>query len=407
MKIDIGKLYLADKFMDREINQMLDITGVTEWRQKIAKYGAQSKGSKNVFKSMYAEKRHPLLYAVDDFLRLRDTGMVAYRNQTPRLIQLASVAKMFNIFHNRLTTAGRREFASRLKGDISAKSLMLEMLTATHLHIRDFDVDYVDWNHPDKQARTHDFSVEHNGIAVDVECKFVEVDTGRPIAAQDFAGLCDGLRKCAGLLNGDYIVRIVCDRGLREEQTNSSLARTLCSRLQDDLMGRFREGTQDIFIQRNDKPFDLSDEAEVMEALECFYVPGGRAAAMPLNVGSMIVTMESRRPSKKLRKIYDGLKQGAGQLPSEHPGILVTMIEGLDADKLQWIGRKGGLSAVARRLFSSSARDHIAGVCFLSESQLKESLAGVYGFVHDVLRYTNENCRFHLPSGLLKDFFPK
>ncbi|MEP4379609.1 MAG: hypothetical protein ABJ215_18160 [Alphaproteobacteria bacterium] len=156
------------------------IAGAKNWKKRFESFDTQIKS--NPFYEEYIVDRFPLEISLQDFLSWRKSTGRNYRVPIDAdEAALFGFIGMTSRIHQRLSSQGkvRLEGAIRdaLKNDSGLAPVAFEFVVAAHLMHRGFSVEFVDLEGTEK----FDLLCERDGSFLEVECKNLSGDAGRPI----------------------------------------------------------------------------------------------------------------------------------------------------------------------------------------------------------------------------------
>lgn len=281
----------------------------------------------------------------------------------------------------------RRRVHGALKNPADMRGLRLELSAATHFSRRGRKISWPETT----GIGTFDILVEKEDSLdpLEVECKSIGDDKGRRIRQQEVIEFAALLKPhigstTAGLRQGLSVILTVPDRLPSAYKDRVELAKALGRAVFGGTEGQIANGAT---VRMTD--FDVSQigdprhmhPAELRKAVDSVSGTENRSALIigtPAG-GVLSLTIQSQRDDVLLSAVFDTLSDAAKrQLTGTRAGMLYTEFGGLDGDQLRSIADQDqnpsqhptALRIGVSQFLSSTSRDHIIGVGFVSRSAL-------------------------------------
>lgn len=369
-----------------------EFVGESHWRQRVKLLKSEIRG--NRFLAEYLESENAIAYQLDHLAQLRTRfGAIPFaetNNRTiyPAISFAAQVLSMARASPRALAEQLRRRVHDAIKKPEAMRALRLELTAATHFARRGRKLSWPEMT----GGGTFDLLVEDIGPqGLEVECKSIGEDKGRKIhkrEALDFYGLL-----------WPHVQPTI--RGLR---TGLSAVLTLPGRLPErhaDRVGLARDFGRVIF-QGNDASLHDGAGVRVREFDPTLLgdIPNGqpreqvRAAIDEVSGtqnrqtmvvgtsagGALALTLQSTQDDALLKAIFDTLSDSARrQFSGRRGAMFIVGLHGLGGDQLLSVAQQdqdpgqtpSALRMAVSRFLSSSDRDHVVGVGFLSEGAIQ------------------------------------
>lgn len=385
-------LVLPNNKMDREIDEFLQITGVSNWKKNSKKLEQLMKWGQH-YRVAICRLRNPLLDPVQRFLNLKMEGKTAWRNPDDELIYLAAKAREFNVIHYHTSESnGKQQLVGRLRSDSGVKPLLLEISTAIGLWQSGCAVGLTEYSRKDDHESTHDFNVSTSKREYEIECKWIAADTGRSFRDDNMADFMSAIRKEFENVKGSYRALIEIEEGVNTSSLDPNEVAKNLSLLAGGT-GPSRKADEKYFVELLPLPIQLNsrDRNELKASIKTLWDPRYHIASAPTqDSGTVVVNMGHKNPRTKGNRIYDSAKDATKQFTRTLPAIVLIQVEALfHEDLVSTTGRKVVFD-IAQRIFDSESRSHVCALGVLSEAILYEELNSKR-MGGSVLWYLNEN----------------
>ncbi|MEQ1596656.1 MAG: hypothetical protein ABL985_16315 [Casimicrobium sp.] len=289
-----------------------------------------------------------------------------------------------------MSSVDATRFVKRVRGAIkdpeAMRALHLELTTATHFLRKGVNVV---WPEIDGIG-TFDLLLTTLGpCGLEVECKAISWNKGRKIwrkeAAEFYHQIYAQIRRIGEtIIGGLTVVMTVPDRLPTSNEHRKALGSTLINQI---LIGKSEllQGGIDIRIE----PFDIamlpsvtSPIVDPVAKLQIDKLTNTRNRESLVvgrrNQGAIIFVLQSAKTDATLSAMFDTLSDSAKtQLSKTRPAIYAVELQGISYDALIATGEqdknpeqpKTALSHAVSKFLSSTDRDHVVGVAFLSGGQ--------------------------------------
>jgi hypothetical protein len=252
------------------------------------------------------------------------------------------------------------------------------MSTAVHLANKNFDVEFLDL----EDKAQFDLLVSKDGIKIEIDCKTVSSDIGRPIHRQRAIDLCHriepALERALDKKSGSFFRIVLADR-LSGDQAIATAIHDLIIEASQLRRNVSKPELVDIFFSEFDidgPPFDQARNPTQEQIAELVRNLGGPANANAISVhrpahSAAVAVLESRRQDKMLDGIYRSLKQSAkNQFSTKNPAVLVVRPTELSGEQLVELQHgPNGLAAIANRLFAGQGREHLLEIAYVAPNR--------------------------------------
>jgi hypothetical protein len=292
------------------------------------------------------------------------------------------VSALTRVYAN-LSSQAQGRLRGAVRGGLNSESglapVALEMAVATHLSNAGFEVDFVDL----EGRQRFDLLARKEGIELEVDCKTVSGDVGRPVHRHRALELFRLIRSTLteqvdhhrskailifipGSLPGssEYMERLsnLVIQAIREQRDRSvvGLGDVRLSDLDvgNRAFGQAREPSEDELAQIIHNTFGTPDSHAIS-----MHRPGAAA---------VVAAIQSERTTRVLDGIYRPLKSSAEeQFSRKNPALLAVRLMDLTSPQLDRLAAEesNGLGGICNRLFAGVTRDHLYGVAFLAAAQ--------------------------------------
>lgn len=377
------------------------ISGAKNWSKRFEAFESQIKS--NPFYEEYILDRFPLEIAFQSFQNWkRSTG------REHRVPIDAEEAALFGFIgmaarvHQRLSEKGKKRLEGSirdaLKNDDGLSPVAFELAIAAHMMHRDFDVEFVDLEGKEK----FDLLCEREGRLLEVECKNLSGDAGRPIHRRRLVQLGAAIQGVVGTDRrrkaGIELVRVTLDKRLegRTEHQNaiaSAVARSL--QTQEDI--RSPEGFSiDYELIGPEKspeiPSDINSDtvARLRGDVENLVQSPNANIVFDISPGRSVtaVVVDSLKRTKIMDYVAEQSKKAAsGQLTGKQPGMVCIRFVDISDQQLYQIAEvekssdPSALQLVASELLSREDWGHIHTLAFFArgDATISRHVSGLPG----------------------------
>lgn len=406
------------------LRRFFQLTEFRAWQKRFNTFDTQISG--NPFYQDYIFDRFPLEVAMREFLSWKKSTGRSYRE--PRTIDEAALFALIGMVpkvYQRLSDPGKKRLEGTIRGalkdDNGISPLAFEMAVASHFMQNGFSIDFVDLEGHER----FDLLATKRGIEVEVECKNLQGDAGRPIHRKRLAQIAPMIEEVTNsqLRDGEEIQLVsVVLRGRLEGALSQqqSIADAVRNALQSQSAISTDQGFS-IEYQKlgkevvSDIPADLSPENLAVLRNEIEELAGDPNANIVLNVrpgrGVIAVVLKSIKKTRVLDQLADELKKAAAeQTTGGRPAVLCARFVGLSDEQLGRIAeveRSENVSAIQSLASSLLGRDdwkHVHTLAFFGRGSVVQrptflnshiayatSTGGaVYHFKNSLSRYHGE-----------------
>lgn len=343
------------------------------------------------------ERENPHLSEyLDDRYRLERAlaRAVAYRRATSRYpsvrdsddlayYDLYSFAATVGRAYPGLSPGGKGRLRGYLRDGIQTDNglapVATEMTVAAHLSAAGFDAEFSDT----EGLTPFDFLATKQTAELEVECKTISGDIGRPIHRNRALMFFHRIDRAIGMVHarGDgAVVEVTIPDSLHGRNAHlDSIGEVVSAAARED-RDQCVDGVATVKLHRfqlDRSPFD-SLARVTQELLGRFlgdilgYGNTEGVARCSPGRAITIASIRSDKPGKVVDSIYRSLKQSAeNQFSRGRPALLVAHLTDIKESQLLELARErlNGLAAIATRLFVGPARQHLHGIAFLAPSQ--------------------------------------
>lgn len=366
------------------------ISGARNWTKRFNSFDSQIRN--NPFYKEYILDRFPLEIAFQSFQNWRrSTG------REHRVPIDADEAALFGFIgmaarvHQRLSVQGKKRFEGSirdaLKNDDGLSPLAFELTVAAHMMHRGFDVEFVDLEGTEK----FDLLCEREGNLLEVECKNLSGDAGRPIHRRRLVQLGAAIQGVVGTDRrrnaGIELVKVTLNKrleGRTEHQKTiaSAVARSLETQqnvqspegfsIEYELIGP--ELSPDIPSNINAATVarlrsEVENLVQAPNANIVFDISPGRSVTA--------IVVDSLKRTKILDYVAEQSKKAAsGQLTGERPGMVCVRFVDISDEQLYQIAEvekssdPSALQLLASELLSREDWSHIHTLAFFAKGDV-------------------------------------
>jgi hypothetical protein len=364
--------------------QLFAIAPIDLWRRRSDELAGRER--QNPFLGRYFDEK----YSTERML----PQVLSYRKSTGRypsiggtrdheIFKLYSFATALTRVYANLSSRAQGRLRGMVRDGLNRESglapVALEMAVATHLSNGGFDVDFVDL----EGQQRFDFLARKEGIELEVDCKTVSGDVGRPVhrhrALELFhliqSALAEQVNKCQS-----KAVRIIIPdslHGSSEYMGRLSHLVLRSIREQRDLsaqgLGEVRLTDLDAANGAFGRAEEPSEDELAQIILNTFGTPDAHAISMHSpGIAAVVAVIGSRKTSGVVDGIYRPLKSSAKrQFTRRNPALLAVRLTDLTSPQLDQLAldESNGFGAICNRLFAKENRHHLYGVVFLAAPQ--------------------------------------
>lgn len=313
------------------------------------------------------------------FEHRRKTGRFPWPVRTPERHRLYQFAACCASLHSQLSEKGKNRLKGvithSLKNDAGFISIEHEMNVLTHLSNLDFEVTPADL----EGVGQYDYLASKGDIEVEVECKTISGDAGRPIHRKDFARvspvLIETLNKHRPSFKENTVIRITIPDRL---PATTNYADSLCGAM-DECMDVARSG------EYNGFQIDIIPVGECTEEHPAIFYQEminsdtelkNCKALVPYSdkEPNLILAIRSEKETKLVDAVIDGLKTSDPQFSRDRNGYICCYVEGITGSQWSDINKNGYfLNRIEKEFLSSDKRKHILGISFYGMQELVSS----------------------------------
>jgi hypothetical protein len=363
-----------------------EAVGADAWLKRTRALDAEIRGKPLLAEHIRSENR--VAYALQGLTeqKKRNGRLTEVRVESPADYETyALVTQSMSLFEV-LPKAAARRLARRLNGAFrnpdDLRGLQFEWLIATHLVERRFAIEF-----PTEAEGTFDFVATQDGLAVDVECKSISPDKGRPIHRRDafeiYSLLLPTCRAFAMHLRKGLLVRVTVPRRLptshRDRQHLSDQIRRCIVSGRDvtdaDLEVRlfdFDVGASPLlpYPPSLDRLREFFERQFGIQNRELFTLYSNSDRAI-------VICLESRIADRPIDATMDSVKDAADrQLSGNRAGVVCVKFEDLTSDELAEIGaesgRPSGLRIAASNLLNARRTSHLVCLAFFADGPVRQ-----------------------------------
>lgn len=347
-------------------SDFLKITGDTRWWKKVSQL--DKVGQQSIYQAKIISDYHWLELELSAQISIwRNHGRLLPQEVIPRSMAALLFSGMTVEVHKRLTTAGRRSLAGRLRDGVKTNfaGLFFELEVALGLLDEGFDIEFPEF----EGAATYDIRFQNGDIVGEVECKSISADAGRKIHRKDFYRFIDALapniRERTKDSTRTVLVVTLDDRMLPDVESQSVL-RTVASRvlIEPDLM----QLTGPDFVvgwepfERRLSNADFTNPKELYARCSRAFGPNCHVSGLTSEKGGCLVVVRSRRADDPSKPHLEALKKAISQLSGNHPGFIAVQFEDIEAPDLTLPHLRRRAAILANPIFYSDEGSHLAAI---------------------------------------------
>ncbi len=273
------------------------------------------------------------------------------------------------------------------------RAIQLEIMAATHFVLRGNSISW-----PEMEGLgTFDLLVKDLGVnGLEIECKSISVDKGRKIHRRE-------------ALEFHHLVKPGLHTLSRSLQTGVSVVLTLPGRLPDSYKQKQLLAKRVISSVLSSQSVVLDDGSDIRisefnletlgvieterdlkisrEAIDLVTATKNRESMiLGSRKGAIVFVLQSRRDDTMLKYVFDTVSESAkNQVSKSRPALFLIGLHGIEEESLLSIAMQENdpkqpptaLRVAVSDFLSKQNRDHVIGVGFLSEGNLKSELNGV------------------------------
>mgnify|MGYP003393797048 CR=1 FL=1 len=360
------------------LDRLFGLVDMSYWDRRDRDFDAKSKNgpfAEQFFDSRFSVER-ALLQAQKIF---RSTGQYPLHGQPDSMIEAFNIAALIVRVFDRVSDYGRGIIAGRIRDALAGQSLgfnpfAVEIGVAAHLMMMGYDVTFMEF---ENQAR-FDLLAERDGARIEIDCKAISADLGRPIHSQQLYALGDvayGDMLALAKRGGGYYIELMPAGSLHNshdvERVASLLRQTLGCRHDYDMrdIGKARWvefAIDESWFMGNGRP-----TAEFGTFLRQ-HRPAGAAHLLcvrPPGAGGVFVDVVGATGDHTQESMYRELRRSRNdQFSRTFPASIAVRLVDLDASQISSLAdrQRSWLPQVATRLFGSTERRHLHSLAFLA-----------------------------------------
>jgi hypothetical protein len=374
--------------------------GAKHWRNRVAQCKAEIKG--NEFLGNYLRGENSIAFQLDHLGNLVERHGLAVPIQMienpaiyPAVTFAAQVVSLMDASPRHDADRLVRRVHGAFRNPDDTRGLCLELQTATHFIQLGMRISWPETN----GTGTFDLLVEGIGLnGLEVECKSISTDKGRRIHTREAIEFHSILMPhvdplTASLASGLSVVLTLPGRLPKAPDERTALAlevaRAIYSGVKDASMAsgpsiRIRHfdaiALNDAYKRGDRRAFRrMLDEVSGTRNRESM-VMGSLAG------GALVFTIQSAQDDDWKKATFDTLSDAAKrQLTGTRGGLLLASLDGLDSEQLRSIGLQdqapgntpSKLQDGVDTFLSSTRRDHVVGVGFVSRSRVVSERIGI------------------------------
>jgi hypothetical protein len=370
-------------------NRFEQIVGSNIWHRRVTKIREEARGNQYLRNYLQYENRvafvleayskHKASYGAPPSIFIQDAAQyetVAFAAQTVTFMQAAE-PKVAQAFRARVRGA--------FNNPPDLRGLALEMLIAMHLQRQGALIKL-------PTDGTYDWLAEQDGLSIEVECKSLSNDKGRPIHHRESLDLFHLARKAIGKIADGVTGGLLVDVRLPGKLPGAyKVRRDICTEIRQAALSGAGH-TSDLTtvslhsFALGELPLrgDASDNPRVNDFLKRRYgvVHGRYAAAHSTRGGGLLViAVGSEIPEDTIGETMQEIKKAASdQLTGVRPGIICVKFEAVTADELVELAGAHP-TALTRRLselWRSTSMQQVAHVVFLADGTIEQKSSGAW-----------------------------
>lgn len=363
-----------------------DSIGDSHWKKRVARCKQAIKG--NGFLREYLENENGIAYQLSRLGELIDRfGGIslredALRESYPAASLAAQVLSLMETAPKDDSEKLRRRIHGALRNPADMWGLQLELSAATHFARRGKRISWAETT----GVGTFDLLVEDQP-SIEIECKLITDDKGRKIHRREMLEFFGLLKPylwptAKGLTNGLSVVLTVPGRLPAGHKERVDLAKALSRAVVAGGGCTLADGStvriSDFDVrQLGDSP-NLCHPRTLRLAIDGVTGTSNRQAVLlgtPAG-GVLALAMQSARDDSFLKAVFGTLSDASGQLTRTQAGMLWVGFNGIDGEQLLSVAQQdqdasqapSALRVGVSQFLSSTGRDHIVGVGFMSRS---------------------------------------
>ncbi len=299
---------------------------------------------------------------------------------------LTFAAQACQLAENDFDERSRRSFIGRVRGAFSnpddMRALRFEMLTALSLYKQGARIH---WPESTEGPETFDIlATTKDGLEVEVECKSISADKGRPIKERDAGELFNRLlRKLPVTHKAGELLLVKIQIPEKLSKSHAELDR-LASGIADAFKASRSEASENIFINQKvvEAPFLFDPKSDdyirfaIGELADRASGPAEGHRAIAYSSGSktgLCIEITSTQASQVLEAMRQTANRAVRkQMTGTRPGCLVLRMEGLSRESLIQLASEdpNPLAFFATEILKDPRHQHLACIAFVSDSDL-------------------------------------
>lgn len=376
------------------LRRFLDIADWHLWEKRIATFSQWT--SENEFLEDFIADRYPIEFEMGRFkAEIESTGEIPTTIETHERYNLIGFISTVSRVHQRLSEHAKKRISGIIRGGLKGTGCLSplagEMVVATHLMLRGYDVMFYDL----EEGGGFDFLVTLDELEFEIECKHVTADIGRKIHQRKFFSLagiiCPYLTSAAERKAGGQLIRVTLPAELTSEQGKmEAVARFIADAVEQGVSVSESSlcAVKILQFPLENSPFTGNQvtgdiRVTVNNFLEQQYgiINKNVVTIFGANRSVVILVVESKTKDTVLQSVIDNLKNSSrDQLTGDRPGIMCVYLSDLDAEALRRLAleRGPGPSGETGLMLGANVllgqRSHVHTVAFMTQGPVIETV---------------------------------